>query len=82
MSNKGSSLFVSFCYTTMVIFYFQMLLKESQWTGPPQLLVFQLRKGLRRGGGGGGGGGGCRSGTSNVAAKFTLRTRHAHPVLW
>ena len=31
------------------------------------------------GGWGGGGGGGCRSGTSNVAAKFTLRTRHAHP---
>ena len=30
---------------------------------------------------GGGGGGSCRSGTSNVAAKFTLRTRHAHPVL-
>ena len=27
-------------------------------------------------------GGSCRSGTSNVAAKVTLRTRHAHPVLW
>ena len=75
MSNKGCSLFVNFCYTTMVIFYFQMLLKEPQWTGPPQLLVFQLRKGLRLGGS-------CRSGTSNVAATFTLRTRHAHPVLW
>ena len=32
-------------------------------------------------GGGGEGGGSCRSGTSNIAAKFTLRTRHAHPVL-
>ena len=50
------------------------------------LLVFQLRKGLRLGEGLGsagerGGGGSCRSCTSNVAAKFTLRTRHAHPVL-
>ena len=31
--------------------------------------------------GGGGGGGGCRSGTSNVAEKFTLRKRHAHNVV-